>query len=68
MEPSEMSFQQYCCLKRPRFKIDPEKDAKWYFGNMKVQESIMDRLRTDVDVRGVPVLNLSELEFSGGPG
>jgi hypothetical protein len=54
MQPQEMSFQQYCCLKRPRFLIDPEKDAEWYFGNLRVQESIMERLRTDVDVRGVP--------------
>ena len=54
MQVREMSFQQYCCLKRPRFKIDPEEDAQWYFGNLRVQDSIMERLRTDVDVRGVP--------------
>lgn len=50
----QMSFQDYCCLKRPRFVIDPEEDAGWYFGNSKVQDSIFDRLKTDVDVRGVP--------------
>ena len=54
MEVKDMSFQEYCCLKRPRFVIDPEEDAEWYFGNSKVQDSILDRLRTDVDVRGVP--------------
>ncbi|MFX0194898.1 MAG: hypothetical protein ACFFCW_02155 [Candidatus Hodarchaeota archaeon] len=54
MEIRDMSLQDYCCLNRPRFVIDPQKDAEWYFGNLSVQGSIIERLKSDVDVRGVP--------------
>jgi len=34
--------------------IDPQLDAEWYFGNSSVQDSIITRLKSDIDVRGVP--------------
>jgi len=54
MEIQKMNLKDYCCLNKPRFKIDPQEDAEWYFGNSSVQDSIITRLKTDIDVRGVP--------------
>lgn len=54
MEIQKMNLRDYSCLNRPRFMIDPQQDAEWYFGNSSVQDSIIARLKTDIDVRGVP--------------
>lgn len=54
MNIRDMSLQEYCGLSRPRFVVDPRQDAAWYFGNAAVQDSIVERIRSDVDVRGVP--------------
>ena len=54
MEIQKMNLKDYCCLNRPRFMIDPQQDAEWYFGNSSVQDSIIERLKTDIDVRGIP--------------
>jgi len=54
MEIRDMSLQDYCALTRPRFVIDPRDDAAWYFGNAVVPESIGERVKYDVDIRGVP--------------
>ncbi len=54
MEIQKMTLKEYCCLNRPRFVIDPQEDAGWYFGNSKIHKSIFSRLKTDIDVRGVP--------------
>lgn len=54
MKIGDMSLQDYCGLSRPRFVVDPREDAAWYFGNVAVQDSIAERIKSDVDVRGVP--------------
>ena len=54
MRIGEMTLQDYCGLTRPRFIVDPREDAAWYFGNQTVQDSIVERIKSDVDVRGVP--------------
>jgi hypothetical protein len=38
--------------------VDPREDAAWYFGNSTVQDSIVERIKSDVDVRGVPKLGV----------
>lgn len=54
MDIKEMDLKEYCCLNRPRFEIDPEKDAEWYFGNSKVSEDLFRRVNNDFLVRGIP--------------
>lgn len=49
-----MDLKNYCSLTRNRFEIDPERDAEWYFGNRKVNEELIKRIRNDFLVRGVP--------------
>lgn len=51
---SEMDLRQYCGLDRPRFTVDPVSDAEFFFGNEQVQRKLLDRIRTDFNVRGVP--------------
>jgi len=58
MEIKEMELKDYCCLNRPRFRVDPESDAKWFFGNKQVNEELLDRIRSDFDVRGIPKCGL----------
>lgn len=58
MEIKEMELKDYCCLNRPRFRVDPEADAEWFFGNQQVNEELLSRIRSDFDVRGVPKCGL----------
>jgi len=54
MQVREMDLRQYCGLNRPRFAVDPEADAEFFFGNQQVQELLLNRVRRDFDVRGAP--------------
>ncbi len=54
LEVKEMDLRQYCGLNRPRFTVDPAEDAKFFFGNQQVQEQLLNRIRRDFNVRGVP--------------
>lgn len=54
MNVSELDLQQYCGLNRARFYVDPIADAEWFFGNREVEEELLRRLQSDLDVRGVP--------------
>lgn len=54
MDLAAMDLKDYCALNRPRFYIDPKEDAGWMFGNQKVQQDLLNRMRSDLDVRGVP--------------
>jgi len=58
MEIKEMELKDYCCLNRPRFRVDPESDAEWFFGNKQVNDELLSRIRNDFDVRGVPKCGL----------
>lgn len=58
MEIKEMELKDYCCLNRPRFRVDPESDAEWFFGNKQVSEELLARIRSDFDVRGIPKCGL----------
>ena len=58
MEIKEMELKDYCCLNRPRFRVDPESDAEWFFGNKQVSEELLSRIRNDFDVRGIPKCGL----------
>jgi len=58
MEIKEMELKDYCCLNRPRFRVDPESDAHWFFGNEQVNEELLSRIRSDFDVRGIPKCGL----------
>ncbi len=58
MEIKEMELKDYCCLNRPRFRVDPESDAEWFFGNKQVSEELLSRIRSDFDVRGIPKCGL----------
>lgn len=54
MDFQQMELRDYCCLNRPRFRVDPETDAGWYFGNKQVSEELLSRIRSDFDIRGIP--------------
>ncbi|GFP36997.1 hypothetical protein HKBW3S44_00678 [Candidatus Hakubella thermalkaliphila] len=54
MEIKEMELKDYCCLNRPRFRVDPESDAEWFFGNKQVGEELLSRISSDFDIAGVP--------------
>jgi len=54
MEIREMDLKDYCCLNRPRFRVDPESDGEWFFGNKQVSEELLSRVVSDFDIRGVP--------------
>lgn len=54
MDIKDMELKDYCCLNRPRFRVDPEADAEWFFGNKKVGDELLARIRNDFDIRGVP--------------
>lgn len=54
MNLAEMDLRQYCALNRARFYVDPVEDAGWLFGNAEVQADLVGRMRSDIDVRGVP--------------
>jgi hypothetical protein len=60
MEIKEMELKDYCCLNRnrPRFRVDPESDAEWFFGNKQVSEELLSRIGSDFDVRGIPKCGL----------
>jgi hypothetical protein len=38
--------------------VDPEADAKWYFGNRKVNMDLLSRIQSDFDLTGVPKCGL----------
>jgi len=54
MDIKNMELKDYCCLNRPRFRVDPEADAGWFFGNKQVSDELLARIRSDFDIRGVP--------------
>ena len=54
MAVADMDFSEYCALNRPRFRIDPEEDSEWFFGNQQVNGDLLQRIRNDFDIRGVP--------------
>jgi len=54
MDIKDMELKDYCCLNRPRFRVDPEADAEWFFGNKQVSDELLARIRSDFDIRGVP--------------
>jgi len=54
MGPKNMDLQEYCGLNRPRFRLEPEGDAEWYFGNEEVSDELLTRIRSDFLIRGVP--------------
>lgn len=54
MEIRGMELKDYCCLNRPRFRVDPQADAEWYFGNSQVSEELLSRITNDFDIRGIP--------------
>lgn len=54
MDIKDMELRDYCCLNRPRFRVDPEADAEWFFGNKRVSYELLARIRSDFDIRGVP--------------
>lgn len=54
MNVTELDLQQYCGLNRARFYVDPVADAEWFFGNREVEEDVLRRIQSDLDVRGVP--------------
>jgi len=54
MQVREMDLRQYCGLNRPRFAVDPEADAEFFFGNQQVQEQLFNRVQRDFNVRGAP--------------
>lgn len=54
MHVGELDFGQYCGLHGNRFEIDQKLDAEWYFGNRQVCDELLDRIRDDFNVRGVP--------------
>lgn len=54
MQVREMDLKDYCCLNRPRLRIDPEYDASWFFGNKSVEGKLLTRIRNDFNIRGVP--------------
>jgi hypothetical protein len=54
MDIKDMELKDYCCLNRPRFRVDPEADAEWFFGNRQVSDELLTRIRSDFDIRGVP--------------
>jgi len=54
MEIRNMDLQEYCGLNRPRFRLEPESDAVWYFGNQEVCEKLLNRITSDFLIRGVP--------------
>ncbi len=58
MEIRDMELKDYCCLNRPRFRVDPQADAEWFFGNKQVSEELLSRIRSDFDIRGVPKCGL----------
>jgi len=58
MEIREMDLEDYCCLNRPRFRVDPESDAEWFFGNKQVSEELLSRVVSDFDIRGIPKCGL----------
>jgi len=58
MDIREMELKDYCCLNRPRFRVDPESDAEWFFGNKQVNEELLSRIRSDFAVRGIPKCGL----------
>ena len=49
-----MDLKDYCCLNRPRLRIDPEHDASWFFGNKSVEGRLLSRIHNDFNIRGVP--------------
>lgn len=54
MDIRSMDFREYCGLNRPRFRVDPEHDAAWYFGNREVNDELLHRVSDDFLRRGVP--------------
>ena len=54
MQVREMDLKDYCCLNRPRLRVDPEADASWFFGNRQVEGDLLFRIRLDFNIRGVP--------------
>lgn len=54
MNVSDLDLQEYCGLGRARFYVDPIQDAEWFFGNREVEREVLDRILSDLDVRGVP--------------
>ena len=54
MQVREMDLKDYCCLNRPRLRIDPEYDASWFFGNKSVEGRLLSRIHNDFNIRGVP--------------
>jgi len=54
MQIHDMDLRHYCGLNRPRFAVDPEEDAEFFFGNQEVQVGLLSRIRRDFNVRGVP--------------
>jgi hypothetical protein len=54
MEINEMDFKEYCCLNRPFLRIDEEYDAEWFFGNKTVEDTVIGRVESDINIRGVP--------------
>lgn len=54
MQVREMDLKDYCCLNRPRLRIDPEYDASWFFGNKGVEDKLLSRIHNDFNIRGVP--------------
>lgn len=49
-----MDLKDYCCLNRPRLRVDPEADASWFFGNRQVEDNLLSRIHNDFNIRGVP--------------
>ncbi|MFC2051275.1 hypothetical protein ACFLT4_00905 [Chloroflexota bacterium] len=58
MDVNKMELKDYCCLNRPRFRVEPESDSEWYFGNQQVNDELLVRIRDDFDIRGVPKCGL----------
>jgi hypothetical protein len=54
MDFKQADLREYCGLNRSRFYVDPEQDAQWFFGNLDVERELLQRMDSDLDVRGVP--------------
>jgi hypothetical protein len=54
MDIKDLDFQQYCCLRGPYMRVDEINDAQWFFGNKDVETRLLERITSDINLRGVP--------------
>lgn len=55
MEVKNMEYYEYCCLNRPLLRVNEiSEDAYWFFGNKDPEKRLLDRVNSDLNIRGVP--------------